>query len=161
MAPCLQKLRHQKKKNQQSRCWPKPAPSVQRRGAQLQSRYFELQKSKATSLTWCPPTAADTGCGSCGYTRWSESHWQTHPFSPGTLCTLGARSDPLQEGWLPAQEKGTQAYCWTSSKQVVQLKTALWTQKPKWTAMNPSKIIGSLKILPEVAVTTLCGHFDT
>lgn len=80
--------------------------------------------------TWCPPSAADTGCESCGYRVWSGSHSQTHPSSPGTPCTSGALSDPLRAGWPPA-EKHAETNC-SAPSQHRQLRKSHTSSQQSW-----------------------------
>lgn len=59
---------------------------------------------KLAQLTRCLPTTGDTGCESCGCREWWGRHSPTRPSSPGTRCTLAARSVPSLEDWLPEDE---------------------------------------------------------
>ena len=55
----------------------------------------------APALTSCHPSAADIGCGSCGYIRWWGCRSRTRPCAPGKPCTWAALSGPSQGGWRP------------------------------------------------------------
>lgn len=64
----------------------------------------EVVYMKLAQLTRCLPTTGDTGCESCGCREWWGRRSPTRPSSPGTRCTLAARSAPSLEDWLPEDE---------------------------------------------------------